>query len=205
MDNVTEKYDCVVVSHVLEHIYDLDDFLRKILSNIAGVDIFAFPTEGTPIPDFVAERASLKTKAGGLGFRRLSQRYLLLNSLNNTMPQAIDRIDEEGHLHPGLWNSLSDFLGQGSFDEANKEHCWRFFHNSGSSFAQDHLALVCRVQERWKSSLYIIGEDATEEVDSIFSVPSEGFGFKVKKLHKPCRTSSARWMRRPFTFLRSRR
>ena len=100
------------------------------------------------------------------------------------MPQAIDRIDEEGHLHPGLWNSLSDFLGQGSFDEANKEHCWRFFHNSGSSFAQDHLALVCRVQERWKSSLYIIGEDATEEVDSIFSVPSEGFGFKVKKLHK---------------------
>jgi len=77
----------------------MDEFLQKLLSDIAGVDIFAAPMRGTPIPDFVAERVSLKTKDGGLGFRRLSQRYLLLNSLNNTMPQAIDRIDEEGNLH----------------------------------------------------------------------------------------------------------
>ena len=121
---------------------EMDEFLRKILTSIAGVDIFAVPTAGTPIPDFVAERASLKLKAGGLGFRRLSQRYLLLNSLNNTMPQAIDRIDEKGHKHPGLWNSLSDVLGQGSFDEANKNNCWRFFHDSGSIFAQDHLSSI---------------------------------------------------------------
>jgi hypothetical protein len=160
---------------------EMDEFLRKILTSIAGVDIFAVPTAGTPIPDFVAERASLKLKAGGLGFRRLSQRYLLLNSFHNTMPQAIDRIDEKGHKHPGLWNSLSEVLGQGSFDEANKNNCWRFFHDSGSIFAQDHLSSILRVQGRWNNCLYIVGEDASEEFDPIFSVPPEGFGLNVKK------------------------
>jgi hypothetical protein len=72
---------------------ETDDFLRKILCDIAGTDIFAAPAPGTPIPEFISERVSLKTKAGGLGFRRLSQRYLLLNSLSNTLPQAIDRKD----------------------------------------------------------------------------------------------------------------
>ena len=162
----------------------MDEFLQKLLSDIAGVDIFAAPMRGTPIPDFVAERVSLKTKDGGLGFRRLSQRYLLLNSLNNTMPQAIDRIDEEGNFHPGLWNSLSDVLGRGSFDAANKERCWGFFHISGSSFGQDHLRSIQRVQERYKDVLFLSGKDAADEVDSVLSVPPEGFGFRVNKLHK---------------------
>jgi hypothetical protein len=39
---------------------EMDEFLRKILTSIAGVDIFAVPTAGTPIHDFVTERASLK-------------------------------------------------------------------------------------------------------------------------------------------------
>ncbi len=73
---------------------EMGELLRKIMTSIAGVDIFAVPKAGTPIPDFVAERASLKFKAGGLGFRRLSRRYLLLNSFNNTMPQAIKRAYE---------------------------------------------------------------------------------------------------------------
>jgi hypothetical protein len=111
---------------------ETDDFLRKILCDIAGTDIFAAPAPGTPIPEFISERVSLKTKAGGLGFRRLSQRYLLLNSLSNTLPQAIDRKDEKGINHPGLWNSLSDILGEGSFDAANKDHCWSTFRNSGT-------------------------------------------------------------------------
>ena len=35
-----------------------------------------------------------------------------------------------------------------------------------------------------KARLCIVGEDASEEFDTIFPVPPEGFGFSVKKLHK---------------------
>ena len=163
---------------------ETDDFLRKILCDIAGTDIFAAPAPGTPIPEFISERVSLKTKAGGLGFRRLSQRYLLLNSLSNTLPQAIDRKDEKGINHPGLWNSLSDILGEGSFDAANKEHCWSTFHNSGLSLARGHLTQISQVKGRWKSCLYSAGFVADEEEDPVFSVPDAGFGFGQRKLHK---------------------
>ena len=33
-------------------------------------------------------------------------RYLALNSLNNAMPQAIDRMTNAGFIVSGLWNSL---------------------------------------------------------------------------------------------------
>jgi hypothetical protein len=66
-------------------------------------------------------------------------RYLLLNSLNNVLQQAIDRVDSHGNLIKGLWNSLSTVLGAsigaGSFDDANKDQCWTAFHASNSSFA----------------------------------------------------------------------
>ena len=154
------------------------------MCNIAGTDIFAAPAPGTPIPEFVTERIGLKTKAGGLGFRRLSQRYLLLNSLCNTLPQAIDRKDEKGINHPGLWNSLSDILCKGSFDAANKEHCWSTFHISGLSLARGHLTQISQVKERWTSCLYSAGFVADEEEDPVFSVPDAAFGFGLRKLHK---------------------
>ena len=162
----------------------IDDFLRETLSSIAGVDIFAPPPPGTPLPFFVSERASLKSGAGGLGFRRHTQRYLLLNSLNNTLPQAIDRIDEEGTLNPGLWNSLLEVLGAGSFDATNKEHCWSFFHGSGIPLAHDHLTLIERVKERWKTCLLGAGIEANEATDPVFSALPDCFGLGVKKLHK---------------------
>ena len=64
----------------------------------------------------------LKLKHGGLGFRPLSDRFLFLNSLCNTMPLTIDRKDEKGNITKGLWNSLSGILGAGSFNVANKEN-----------------------------------------------------------------------------------
>ena len=70
-------------------------------------------------------RTHLKVKNGGLGFRTLLDRFLLLNinSLCKTMPLAMDRKDEKGNITKGLWNSLSEVLGAGSFDAANKENC----------------------------------------------------------------------------------
>jgi len=34
MENTDKKYDCIIINHVLEHIYDLDDFLNKIKLNL---------------------------------------------------------------------------------------------------------------------------------------------------------------------------
>jgi hypothetical protein len=106
-----------------------------------------------------------------------------LNSLNNTMPQAIDRVDEFGEIHKGLWNSLSSILGQGSFDHSNKAVCWAHFHNSGSSFGADHCALIGCVKDRYESCLNALGWDIPEQ-ENVFLAPTDGFGFGVKKLHK---------------------
>ena len=85
-------------------------FLRDILNTIAGYDIFEPPPEGTPLLSFTEERVVLKTKHSGLGFRPYKHRYLLLNSLNNVLSQAIDRLDSNGNLIEGLWKSLSSLL-----------------------------------------------------------------------------------------------
>ena len=95
-----------------------------------GFDIFKTPPEGTPLISFTEERVALKSRKYGLGFRPYKHRYLLLNSLNNVMSQAIDRLDEYGNSIKGLWNSLSSILGAGSFDDANKGQCWSGFHAS---------------------------------------------------------------------------
>jgi SAM-dependent methyltransferase len=34
MECIEEKFDCVILSHVLEHIYDLDNFIQKVSINI---------------------------------------------------------------------------------------------------------------------------------------------------------------------------
>jgi hypothetical protein len=74
---------------------------RKILIKTAGFDLFSAPS-GTPLPNFIERRTHLKVKDGGLGFRSLSDRFLLLNSLCNTMPLTIDRKDEKGSITKGL-------------------------------------------------------------------------------------------------------
>ena len=105
-----------------------DTYLRDILSTTAGFGIFEPPPEGTPLLSFTEERVALKSRNSCLGFRLYKHRYLLLNSLNNILPRAIDRLDENGYSIKGLWISLSSILGAGSFDDANKGQCWAGFH-----------------------------------------------------------------------------
>ena len=83
----------------------MDEFLRQKLCDIAGFDIFS-PQPGILTPDFTKRRISLKVKNGGLGFRPLSDCFLVLNSLNSTMILAIDHKDEKNVVTKGLWNSL---------------------------------------------------------------------------------------------------
>ena len=156
--------------------------MRDILNTIAGFDIFEPPPEGTPLLRFTEERVVLKTKHSGLGFRPYKHRYLLLNSLNNVLPQAIDRLDTNGNLIKGLWNSLSSVLGAGSFDDAKKDECWTAFHASNLSFASDHQSLICVVKNRHFESHTTLHFEPPE--GGIFAASDSCFGYGIKKLHK---------------------
>ena len=70
---------------------DTDLFLRKTLVAILGFDFTAPLAPGTLHPHFTEERVALKAKNGGLGWRPLSNRYLLLNTMNNILPFAPGR------------------------------------------------------------------------------------------------------------------
>ena len=154
-----------------------------------------------PLLSFTEERVVLKTKHSGLGFRPYKHRYLLLNSLNNVLPQAIDRLDSHGNLIKGLWNSLSTVLGAGSFDDANKDQCWTAFHASNLSFASDHgtnmlssgfategvcasdhQSLICLVKNRHFESHTTLAFEPPE--GGIFAASDSCFGYGIKKLHK---------------------
>jgi hypothetical protein len=102
--------------------------------------------------------------------------------MSNVLPQAIDRTDSKGNVTKGLWNSLASVLGVGSFDDANKDHCLRFFLESGSSFGRDFKELTERVKERYSSSLLRVEQDP--DLDGVLSAPTSRFGVGVKKLHK---------------------
>jgi hypothetical protein len=112
----------------------------------------------------------------------MAGRASLLNGLNDSLPQMIDRVGENDEVTQGLWNSLSSIIGAGSFDEANKTTCWETFHASGSIFASDHLKEISSLKTRYRSTLEALGEDPSP--DSIFSAPDISFGGGSKKLHK---------------------
>ncbi len=103
-------------------------------------------------------------------------------SLNNVLPQAIDRLDSNGNLIKGLWNSLSSVLGVGSFDDANKDQCWNTFHASNLSFASDHQSLNCLVKNRHFESHERLAFESPE--GGIFAASDSCFGYGIKKLHK---------------------
>ncbi|MEI6872924.1 MAG: hypothetical protein WCL08_11635, partial [Verrucomicrobiota bacterium] len=159
----------------------LDAFLCQKLSDIAGFDLFS-SQPGALFPDFTQRRISLKVKNGGLGFRPLADRFLALNSLNNTMTLAIDHKDEKNVVTKGLWNSLSGVLGVGSFDFANSTTRNVAFHSSGTSFGNDHATLITRVQDRYAAS-----QTALQKIPDptcFLAVPAAGFGFEIQKLHR---------------------
>jgi hypothetical protein len=68
-----------------------DTCLREQLSKIEGVDQFSAHDHSLAFPDFIERRVCLKSRDGGLGFTPLQDRFVLLNSLNSTIPQMINR------------------------------------------------------------------------------------------------------------------
>ena len=126
-------------------------------------------------PNFATDRVALRARHGGLGWRPLTKRYLALNSLNNVMPQAIDRRTNAGFIVNGLWISLGDVIGAGSFDDDKKDNRWFFVFESGYSFGQDFKTLTERIKKRYTDSLERIGK--APAADCVISAPTSGFSF----------------------------
>ena len=124
----------------------VDTCLMGMLERIASVPLFQPAAPGTPFATLMRERVSLRNKDSGLGFRPISKRFLFLNCINLTMPQALDRKNKKGAIAPGIWNSLSRILGAHSFDEVNGATCWRFWQNSGSPLAAEAFGLIARAE-----------------------------------------------------------
>ena len=45
-----------------------------------------------------------------------------------------------------LWALLGDILGSDSFTEANADHCWQTFFNSGSAWATEFQSEIARLK-----------------------------------------------------------
>ena len=111
----------------------------------------------------------------------LSGRFLALNEQYYDS-LAIDHKDEKNVVTKGLWNSLSEVLGAGSFDFANSTTRNVVFHSSGTSFGNDHSALIKRVQDR-----YAAAQTALQKIPDptcFLTVPAAGFGFEIQRLHR---------------------
>ena len=72
----------------------LDSVLRSVLEEATGLKLFDLGIAEKPLPSLTYERAELRTKHGGLGFRPYEKRLLLLNSLTISLRQAIDHANE---------------------------------------------------------------------------------------------------------------
>jgi hypothetical protein len=103
------------------HDGQIQAYLNGILRGAYGHGPFA-TLANCPGPTFVSDRISLKYSRGGLGIIPMSGRASLLNGLNCSLPQMLNRIGDNGEVTPGLWDSLSKIIGAGSFDTANKLH-----------------------------------------------------------------------------------
>ena len=161
---------------------DTDSFLSSALTTILNVDFTKPPASEMLQLNFNADEVAPRARHFGLGWRPLTKRFLALSSLNNAMPQAIDRRTNAGLIVSSLWNSLGDVLGAGSLDDDKKGNRWSFFFESRCSFGQDFKTLTERIKKRYTDSLERIGK--APAADCVISAATSGFGFGVRKLHK---------------------
>ena len=130
-------------------------------------------------PTFYRDLMSLKARAGGMGYRNTARRALFVNALCSALPQMMG----DGETTP-LWASLGDILGSDSFTEANTDHCWQTFFNSGSRWASELQSEIDRLKALHASALEAAGLTADPDSNGIFDKPNNCFGHGVDKLHR---------------------
>ena len=90
---------------------------------------------------FQRDRALLKTRHGGLGYRLHEERCLFFNSLNNIAPLMV------GGARP-LWKELRGTLGgEKDFHPTEKERRWVTFFASESRYGAELRAEIIRMKD----------------------------------------------------------
>jgi len=132
---------------------------------------------------FSADRFQTKISKSGGGWRKSSNRIGYANMLNQTAPQMVDRIGADGEHIPGLWNSMSRFLGNNSFDDENKENRWSVFLSGDTQCAVEFRNEYDRLQAL--RSTYL---DSLQDSDALLPSPLDSslqsFGHGIQKLQK---------------------
>jgi len=168
----------------------IDAALEKAFTRSYGVNLLDPkechpPNSNSADQNFIPDRARLRSSKGGAAIRPLANRQLFLNSICNVIPQLIEHKDATDTIIPGLFPSLSNILGAGSFDNANGETRWQHFLSTDSQVAAEfrseydkgkaiHAALVIQTNQAPDS----------ESPRSIFDQTVNEFGFGIKKIHK---------------------
>jgi hypothetical protein len=88
-----------------------DASLKKMYEKIAGASLFTSLTDGSAFALLTGEQVKVRRGVSGLEFRPLGERFLFLNSLNTTMPQALNRKDKNDTILPGLLIHSHDSFG----------------------------------------------------------------------------------------------
>ena len=159
----------------------VDAALRECYAQVMGQDLMdpdgIALKDGTPVMEdkqFTRDRALLKARHGGLGYRPHGERCLFLNSLNSIAPQMA------GGARP-LWSELRAVLGgEAGFDLKHKDKRWAAFFSSGSRYGEELRGEIIRMKELFERSSVDAGLDGTEE-HGVFDAEPEAFGVLAKE------------------------
>jgi hypothetical protein len=165
---------------------DIDDALRQAHSVIASFDILdpAGLIANQPDPSFTRDRFCTSIKYGGGGFRPQEQRLQFLSCINGIMPRMIRRTDGLGSHTPGLWESLTDVIGPGSFDPGKEDSRWEALYASNSAFGRDIKLEWQRLQARQAALIAQLPQASVPQTPTLLSVDAARFGAGVQQLQK---------------------
>ena len=162
--------------------------VREAFALNLGSDVLA--NDNTlPDPSFVADRSQLRTSRGGLGIRILNEYGAFLNVINNVIPQFSDKRDAEDNFTPGIFPTLTNVLGPGSFDQGNEATRWTAFMNSGE-IGTEFRGQIENAKSKHREIINNLQHHqvpGSEHLTSIFDIPVEQFAAETKKLQRAIR------------------
>ena len=159
----------------------VDAGLRECYAEVLGKDLLSPEgvtlRDGTPVTvdnGFQRDRALLKTRHGGLGYRLHEERCLFLNSLNNIAPLMV------GGARP-LWKELRGTLGgEKDFHPTEKERRWVTFFASESRYGAELRAEIIRMKDLYVQTCTEAGHEVPKE-HGVFDAEPESFGVRVEE------------------------
>jgi len=120
----------------------VDEAAREAFAINHGTDLLAH-AEDIQDPQFITDRAKLRTNQGGAGIRSQLDRDHFLSTLCLVLPQMIRSDDNQ---FTSLFPNLEDLLGQGSFDKDRTDSRWTHFATSDNIIAHEFIEAYQRAK-----------------------------------------------------------